>query len=159
MPQLNASFYKEEPGDGVTFESNMYSFFFNTNIYFLDFAGDCDCPTFSKDGNFVDKGLFLQLSPGISMMNMTVEDTEGSREQESFVPSIAAALGMDIGVADLLTITPFFGIRYYINPGWDEFEGQSFRNLRGQDYEIAAGQDQMFQFMAGLRLGFRFDDR
>ena len=45
----------------------------NTHIYPLDFAGDCDCPTFSKDGNLVSKGFHWIVNTAI--INHNVENT------------------------------------------------------------------------------------
>ena len=35
---------------------------FNTHIYFLDIEGDCNCPTWNKDGSFMKKGIFAWVS-------------------------------------------------------------------------------------------------
>ena len=64
LPELNFSrftrFWANE--DGVITEekinSNFLGLHLNTNFYVFDFKGDCDCPTFSKQGNDLQKGFF-----------------------------------------------------------------------------------------------------
>ncbi|MCB9291906.1 MAG: hypothetical protein H6559_02055 [Lewinellaceae bacterium] len=50
------------------------SLFLNANIYFLDLEGDCDCPTFSKSGGFLQKGLFLPHTLRTSWIQSKVEN-------------------------------------------------------------------------------------
>ena len=131
-------------GNKVTFSA--ISFFLNTNIYFMDFQGDCDCPTFSKEGGFVAKGLHLILSPGISKYSFKVNNfTEG---EGNLNWNAGIGLGMDIGVNDLITATPFVLYRYRSGLKWDSLE----EFVNNGDTDTSANQ---FQF--GLRIGFRPD--
>ena len=62
LPELNYSWSESDfLISGNTIRTQFFSFFFNTNVYFLDLASDCDCPTFSKQNDFFKKGLFFQL--------------------------------------------------------------------------------------------------
>ena len=82
FPELNYSFTEttspviDTRGSQVTLEDKAFGFYFNTNVYIFDFEGDCDCPVFSKDGNFLKKGFFLQLSPGINYHNDLFTETD-----------------------------------------------------------------------------------
>lgn len=130
------------------------------HFYFLDIEGDCNCPTFSKDGNFFTKGLYAYISPGVRRLSYEFlsTDSEGiipellSADQQVFA-TVAAGLGLDIGLGDLFTITPFAGIEFAPNLQWDSltdavetaagFEVVDTRNLRS--------------LVLGVRLSFRPD--
>ncbi len=73
-------------------------------IYPLDFASDCDCPTFSKQNDLIKKGFFVEVAPGyfydqswISLIDR--EDSHGQAE-------VSVGVGLDIGINDLITVTP-----------------------------------------------------
>lgn len=146
-------------GNPHEFTQNAFSLFLNTNFYVLDLEGDCDCPTFSKSGDFFQKGFFLQFSPGISYFHHHIqiqESTVVNIEDEAFAFSVGIGAGLDIGLSDFLTLTPMAGFRYYFPAEWVGLE----------KLFITAGPDPLFetesaiqQFWAGLRLGVRFDQR
>lgn len=158
FPEINYASFSEDIGNTFSANGDYFSFFLNTQIYFLDFVGDCDCPTFSKDGTFLDKGLFLLLSPGISYIDNRIEVVEGDNFQSNtWAPSMAAGLGLDIGITDLITITPFGGVRYYFNTSLQQFEGQEYL-VNDRVYRLQNEENQMLKLFGGLRLGFRFDE-
>lgn len=142
LPELNVSF-AEEQGTNLTFENNFYSFYFNTHIYLFDLASDCDCPTFSKQNDFLKKGFFLAVSPGISYVNSSLTLNEIQSEDTMVAFSIGGGIGIDIGVSDLFTVTPMAGIRYFPNASWELL-----------NTELSSA---ITQFNVGLRLGFRLD--
>ena len=61
---------------GADLSFSYFAFNFNTQIYAFDLVGDCDCPTFSKQGPSLNKGFFFSLAPGI--IYNTKEFSEGS---------------------------------------------------------------------------------
>lgn len=120
LPEVTFTLPTEETlspsiGDNFTSEFSQLSFYLNTNLYFLDFENDCDCPTFSKQGTFVPKALHLIINPGISLyqndINILSNDPSGFGVT-GLAYNIGAGLGLDIGINNLLTITPFFMINY-----------------------------------------------
>lgn len=130
---------------------------FNTNIYFLNLKSDCDCPTFSKQGNFLSKGLFLQISPGLvysfEEINYVSRDPDHLHANDLSY-KIGVALGVDIGFTDLFTITPIVGINYYPSINWENFD------LLHYDATIAsssANKTSVREIQFGIRLGFRPD--
>ena len=157
LPEVNYAWFSEQPAGGPDIRYKYLSLFLNTNIYFLDLEGDCDCPTFSKDGSLVSKGLFLQVSPGISAFNTEIKYSESADKIELWSPSIGLALGLDLGVSDILTISPMFGGRFFFNTDRSSLTGYSFVTDEGV-YTYAEEQDTLFHWFAGLRLGLRFDD-
>lgn len=137
---------------------NMTSYNFNLNvqIYPLDFEGDCDCPTWSKDGNLVKKGFYWLISPGVSRHNLTTTFDENIlREDESSditTFKMGAGLGLDIGVGDLLTVSPFAIYNLHFGSSWIPQEGTY------AEVDIVTDNDSSFnQLQFGLRLIFRPD--
>ena len=121
-------------------------FNFHTQIYALDLEGDCDCPTFSKGGSGIDKGLFFHFSPGLMHHTSAAEfdpiSSFAVNPIKHLVFRAGVGVGVDFGVSDFLTVTPI--VSYYFNSSmdWEEFL-QSSANLS--------------QLQFTLRLGFRPD--
>ncbi len=139
--------------------SNMYAQV-NVDFYFLDLGDDCNCPTFSKQGNVLKRSLFAEISPGIEFRKF-IWDHQGSCETCSFtlsktVPKVYTGLGFDIGVSDLVTITPIAGIGFILDTQWEE----NLESLIGVDETLISSQsgrnsDVTSNF--GLRVLFRPD--
>ncbi len=129
----------------------------NTNIYFLDLKSDCDCPTFSKQGNFFTKGLFLQLSPGIAYSFEKINyvpATQNASTDADFSFKIGAALGFDIGISDLLTITPIVGYNWYPSVNWNNFD---LLHYDAVSISNTPNETKVTQLQFGIRVGFRPD--
>lgn len=118
-----------------------------THFYILDLIGDCDCPTFSKQGDFFKKGFFLMAGVGtvLSHKDYNTGWTDGNFD---FVASVG--VGQDIGINDLFTVTPFLQYQYVSNVSWHEL-GTAF----GQGSGNQSSNIGMIQL--GLRLGIRAD--
>lgn len=73
-------------------------------IYPLDFASDCDCPTFSKQNDLIQKGFFVEVAPGYfyDQSSISLIDREDSHGQAE----VSVGVGLDIGINDLITVTP-----------------------------------------------------
>ncbi len=120
-PELSFSKYQ------TNFEENKLShkvigFHFNTDIYVFDLASDCNCPTFSKDGNFFSKGFFVEIAPGAIMSSNKFSQGDPrfeSNRGEELAFGGYAGVGLDLGFSDLFTITPIFRFHYYPNINWD----------------------------------------
>lgn len=159
MPTLHfATSTTEIPviGDGSSrgFDQRAIGLQVNTHIYFLDFKGDCDCPTWSKSEPWVEKGLFLFVSPGVDyqlfdyfVLNSAVETNFKSTDLNF---NIGIGLGLDIGISDLITVTPYAGVRFHDKVDWDGFLF---------DFELPNGlASNMRQIYGGIRLGIRLDE-
>ncbi len=129
-----------------------FHFFFNTNLYLFDFKGDCDCPTWSKEGPTLEKGLYLQLSPGISYFDFNLDEVNELASTESLAPSIGVGIGFDLGLSDLLTISPQIGARYYPSVEWEGLTQTGATDLTGVQDESS-----LWSYTAGLRIGIRLD--
>lgn len=125
-----------------------YGLQLNTNIYPLDFGSDCNCPTWSKNGDFFKKGFFLQLIAGGAFMDKHLEAPNFLSDDSAIVLRLGAGVGLDIGLSDFITITPL--VRYYYLPNltWEGIATEK----NGSDTTNGG------QVFAGLRLGLRFDE-
>ena len=159
LPELNYSSFAQTFADDREINARFLSFFFNTNFYLFDFMSDCDCPTFSKQDHTLQKGFFIQVSPGLSYLSnkglsFNLELQAYTFSANSLAFSIGAAAGIDFGLSDLITLTPIAGLRFYPSAEWenlDEFTGDDpNRNIRDTATSI-------LQYHAGIRLGLRFD--
>jgi hypothetical protein len=130
-----------------------YYFNFNTHIYALDMEGDCDCPTFSKQGPSINKGLFFHFTPGIGYLTSNTNPLNNATLQNDEVKSIVfragIGLGLDIGINDLITITPI--VSYYFHSGvpWENIPTAEANPVN------ATANPKNLQFT--LRVGFRPD--
>lgn len=142
------------------YQQRAYSLFLNTHFYLFDLQGDCDCPTFSKSGDFFQKGFFLQLSPGISFFQYTIEQlSEAPRlqvDESHLAYSMGIGAGIDIGLSDIITLTPVAGFRYYLPSEW---EGLDLAVPLEEPATPPSTESSIRQIRAGLRLGIRFDQR
>ena len=84
----------------------------NTQIYPLDFEGDCDCPTFSKDGTLISKGFHFIVNTGLIRHNVETSiddpstDPALSFDVESYTFRGGIGVGLDIGLTELITLSP-----------------------------------------------------
>ena len=129
----------------------------NTHIYFMDLANDCDCPTFSKDGGSLQKAIHLILSPGLVYSNNEVEVASDavSYSASGVGFKLGAGLGFDIGINDLVTMTPFFTVNYS-----SSFSGDAFRDLILNYLPVssfAPENSSNFYSQFGIRIGLRPD--
>lgn len=164
VPELSYSRFKTDfSSPANSYSANFIGFNVNTNIYFLDFAGDCNCPTFSKDGNLIKKGVFIQVSPGISFIQQKQEisffDAPGSpamAEENSSTTAfnIGVGLGLDIGLTDFITITPLVKYSYFTKTDWEGLIGIE----NGVNQPTADISSSLNQLYFGIRLGLRFDE-
>lgn len=155
MPEISYALASTKYNNAILTETKFtsYNFNFHTQIYALDLEADCDCPTFSKQGPSINKGLFFHFTPGVSYYNASTTFEQATDPALTDAKGIAfkagIGLGMDIGVSNLLTITPI--ISYYFNMGmnWENLA------LTGAQLTDVSTNPRQLQFT--LRLGFRPD--
>ena len=123
-------------------------FDFNTAIYPFDFEGDCNCPTFSKQGALVKKGFFFELQPGIGYQTIK-HSVLGNAESSNMVFKLGGAAGLDIGMSDHWTLTPFVSGTRIFSGEWEVLQ------VDGANGEL----DARLQFGGGLRLTYSVDDK
>jgi len=128
----------------------------NIAIYPFDFAGDCDCPTWSKEGTLIKKGFFLEVSPGISYQTIHrdkfisfADPLPEPIKSSDFVLKIGAAVGLDIGISEQFTLTPMFSVTMLSDNEWSGLHRSgSTGNL--DDYTYLG---------AGLRFAYKPDPK
>jgi len=156
MPELNFSGFQPIEANGSRTRAHWMGFYFNTNFYLFDFKGDCDCPTFSKEGSAAQKGFFVQVSPGISLLSQRIELPEGGKtlRHNAAAFSVGVGLGFDIGFSDLLTLTPMGSLRYFPTATWDELSRGAVSEP--DEFSVPDENTSILLWQVGLRLGFRF---
>ncbi|MEP7266416.1 MAG: hypothetical protein ABI844_02230 [Saprospiraceae bacterium] len=115
-------------------------------FYPLDFNNDCMCPTFSKQGQFLKKGFFLQLAPGIAYSRLSGEQTIVKNVSES-IAFLRLGAGIDIGVSDLITLSPVVNYQLSQTLDWSRF----FTTVTSSKVDVFSG------LFFSLRMGWRFD--
>lgn len=161
---------------GLSYQKNSYdsmetidwdktSFYLNLTavIYPMDLEGDCNCPTWGKDGDLISKGFFIGISPSIGTHTMTSSFTnltnpdlpeESSFDSKQISFRIGAVTGLDIGINKWITLTPQAHLFY--TPGL-EWEGLSdileYRSPNTQE----TVKSSITEIQPGLKLTFRPD--
>ena len=154
LPEINYAYTKKD----VTFQEGALGeikwqrigFQFNTNIYLLNIKGDCNCPTFGKQDPLFKKGLYVQISPGIAHLKSELNDQLISSIKSQTVGTVGIGLGLDIGISQYFTITPW--IRHGFELGLDWADLALFEVSSESDYKINQNTTTF-----GLRMGYRYD--
>ena len=154
VPEIGGALFENDIIDLGTFKNKTLRFQLNTHIYFLDFKGDCDCPTFSKKGNPLKKGLFLNISPGVSYFANTVETPSSNITDNLIKPNIGAGLGYDIGVNENITITTFANAYFFSRLNWPGLI--NLLNNPSTGNKTANGMTNLSQIQAGITLRYHF---
>jgi hypothetical protein len=87
------------PGDVVR-----YGLAVPVSIYPFDLKGDCKCPTFSKQNELFKKGFFFQVVPAFQRFQISFNS--GSKSDWKEQVNAGVGIGLDIGLSDLVTISP-----------------------------------------------------
>jgi hypothetical protein len=137
--------------DRTQIQLREYGFEFKVNVYPFDFGGDCDCPTFGKQGPQLEKGFYIQLSPGYAVYDLNGEGFEfGSGNGITY----GGGIGLDIGLSNLLTITPYANARVGTGLLLNDLV---VTDVNGQ--ALGVRQPKLTTFQVGIRALFRFDHR
>jgi len=139
---------------GAETDFSYFAFIFNTQIYAFDLKGDCDCPTFSKQGPALDKGFFFTVAPGLiyNTKELALESLEDTFSSNQVNLRIGIGAGYDIGINDLITITPV--VQYNLAPGVKFLDLLNVAPTVSNAELLTSGLNQI-QFQ--LRFGFRPD--
>jgi hypothetical protein len=149
---LPTLFYATANIEGTKTGLKEYGAQLKVNIYPFDFLGDCDCPTFGKQGPQLQKGLFLQLAGGYSLYHSEAFVATPSFENGSGL-TIGGGIGLDVGLSNLVTLTPIAGIRFGTSP----YDNRPFTDVVGDESDIDGPK--LTTFQAGLQVSFRLDHK
>ncbi len=92
-------------------------------IYPLDLMNDCDCPTFSKKNNLLKNGWFVGLMLNGGFLYDQFKPTanvDNIVKQHGFIGA-GATTGIDIGINDLVTLSPYVQLTQHYYPGSSPF--------------------------------------
>ncbi len=84
-------------------------------IYPFDFLSDCDCPTFSKQSRTFQKGFFVLASGGHFLA------TRNNNAFDYNTTVLTLGIGFDIGINDLITISPLAEHVWYLRDQRDNY--------------------------------------
>jgi len=127
-------------------------FNFNTHFYLLDFEEDCDCPTFSKEGPGIQKGFFFHISPGLSYDAYGMKTDVGDvNENNLLAVKLGGGVGIDIGINDLLTISPIYTYNYFMGNDWE------LNTFPGFIDALITTNTNSVQHQFAIRIGLRLD--
>lgn len=162
FPELSysqSSFESETAtSDAHNFQINSGGLLIKTHFYVMDFNGDCDCPTFSKDGNFFTKGFFLAVAPVLRLEHRKINALDDSFQGSSMqiYGQVQLGTGIDFGATKALTITPFFN--YIITPSvqWQDI-GSAYADPISSFIDEGISAHRAFQF--GMKFNYRLDYR
>jgi hypothetical protein len=130
----------------------------NTSFYFLDIANDCNCPTLSKQSDVLQRGLFAEISPGVEFRKLDIDfvndNSLDTRTFDNTVMKVYAGLGFDIGLSDLITVTPTAGVGFAFSTAWDGVE--EFLGVDASGFDTST-QDRELVPSAGIRVLMRPD--
>ena len=85
---------------GISADYTEWAIAMPTQFYLLDFISDCNCPTFSKQNDFVKKGWFISVIPEFGLS----DQVQIGEKVSTFRAGLGT--GVDIGISDLITVTP-----------------------------------------------------
>ena len=156
LPEVAYAYGNTTVTDQIDATLNRFVINFHTQIYALDLNEDCNCPTFAKQGPSINKGFFLHFTPGVSysIMEFTVTDPNDpipavtNTDSDVLTFHAGLGLGMDIGLSELVTITPMAS--YYFHSKGDYI----IPAINNSAAEVSGPFTQL-QFQ--VRTGFRFD--
>lgn len=127
---------------------SQYGLGVDMRYYPMDDSDDCNCPTFSKQGDFLQKSFFVLLSLGARKYNLDAA-LESISDDTGIAYQIAVGAGLDFGFSDFFTFTPFAQLAY--GDGYNYSSLQSIYDVPN-DFKSS-----VVQTLLGVRLGFRFD--
>lgn len=157
-PEINFSQFQTDYvntfEEDFKFKANIVGFHFNTSIYPLNFDDDCNCPTFKKEGQLIEKGFHFILSPGINYFDLTIN--KDSYKTNDFVFSAGLGVGLDVGLTDYLTLTPLVMYHRYFDAEWEDL-GRALNYIDDIPANASTNTD-INQFFFGARLRIRLDE-
>ena len=132
-----------------------YGIYFQTRFYLFNMEGDCNCPTFSKKDPFFHKGFFVSVTPGYSILDLPTLKSTLNKPPKSGSFLLGFGAGLDIGISDLITLTPSINYFYHFQHKWQNLAKMVQPEPHSDD--VVENSSTVGAFSLGLRLGFRFD--
>ncbi len=153
LPQIGYTSYAKSNVRNIEYAASTFDFYFNTHVYILDLEEDCNCPTFSKQGNIIKKGFFLHVAPAIKAFNVTGKSSIATSKINEFGFGLKFGAGLDIGINDFVTITPIANYEVTSMLPWQGLN--TLVTATETPNNITSNYSRLF---FETRLGFRFDN-
>lgn len=154
FPELSYALY---PTELPSYKGGLAMFQWHTNIYPMDFWDDCDCPTFSKQDPWFQRGFFFQVSPGIGALHQQYQsDNQQDALSWNLVYSLGAGAGFDFGISDWVTISPYARWNYFIGAEYTNWSETPPFEVVPPSVRPESDASQLHQWEYGLRLGVRW---
>ena len=139
------------------FKWTLAGFQVTAKFYTFDLNGNCNCPTFGHGGETFKKGFHFTLSPGVDYLFLihqanSTENHTIDINQEKIIFSISGGAGLDIGLSELLTLTPVVNLRYFPPVEWKGLTKEVSQGAETGKYD----SNQIFQLFGGVRIGLNF---
>ncbi len=167
LPELSYSRFDNE-FDGIplvppaaTGDLSIIAFSFNTQIYLFDIEGDCNCPTWGKEGGFFNKGFYFMAGPGVSLISQEDNITVGLEETETVESTnvrllLSAGAGFDIGITNSITLTLFGKFKWHSANEWEGLNTVIERSPQQVGYDDTSSV--ITQFEPGLKIHYRWGE-
>ena len=144
-----------------TGELSIIALAFNTQIYLFDIEGDCDCPTWGKEGGFFNKGFYFMLGPGVSLVRHEDNVMVGLEENEIVEDStvrllLSAGAGFDIGITRAITLTLFGKIKWHSSSEWLGLNTVIESSPGQNNFDDTSSV--ITQFEPGLKIHYRWEE-
>ena len=122
-PEIGISFIQEDRAS-VFYQANYQLMQFQLGvpiqIFPFDFYGDCNCPTFGKQNDFLQKAVYFKFIPAVSFDRLSYGDGTWIRTTD-LSWSIGGAIGLNFAINDRITIAPEFGYHELLGHEWNGF--------------------------------------
>lgn len=130
-------------------EQNVLSL--SSKIFLLSLEADCDCPTFSRDAGLLEKGFFVEIIPGFSNFQAEASEETIISEDNGWSFKLGIGMGLEVGLNDYVTISPFVRFNRYFNLEWGGLQ-EDIAAFDNTDPLEGSDSSPVNQFTAGLRL-------
>lgn len=124
-----------------------------TKAFLLSLEADCDCPTFSREAGLLEKGFYMELITGMTTFKGELsEQTTIISEDFGLTFNLGIGMGIEIGINDYVTVSPFLRYRRHFNLEWENLQ----EDIVAFDPTVVPegnNNTAINQISAGIRLG------
>lgn len=127
----------------------------NVVIFPFDLRGDCDCPTFGRNGNPLQKAFFIEAAPGLYHTTNTIEISRSPddiiTENQSFAFGFSIGIGLEMKINRNFAFSPYAKTSFFPKMRWPSLQdAAALENLN----EVKENSS-VTGIQAGIRFGFR----
>lgn len=155
-PELQWVIPRSGENAGWLTQGNYLGIWGNMTIFPFDLKGDCDCPTFGRQGSPIYKSLFLEVAPGLHFLvndvNVSIPGSNDISFQDGeLVPGGAIAVGAELKIQRNLAISPFARVVFFPDLSWPGL----LEAAEAASLDPLEERTTLNGLQVGLRIGFR----